>query len=129
MNLIRTGGVTCWLCGANRRAPDKDRQGVRRAMTPIDQFDPATQARIIAFNLTGAFLSRQSSLRRTREGGSILLISSSSRRGGIGTPLFRGDDFFDGCSILRSLTEILPNCLTCPHQQGNFRLGATSEGV
>lgn len=108
--------------------------GIGHDMRPIAELDPASWSRVLAVNLTGAFLTLQSSLRLMREGGALLLISSSTgvkasagtaaygtskaalihlariagleaapRRirvncfspGGVETPLFRGNGFFD----------------------------------
>jgi len=108
--------------------------GIGHDMRPIAELDPATWSRVLAVNLTGAFLTLRSSLRLMRDGGAVLLISSSTgvkasagtaaygtskaalidlariaaleaatRRirvncispGGVETPLFRGNGFFD----------------------------------
>lgn len=108
--------------------------GIGHDMRPIAELDPAIWARVLSVNLTGAFLTLQSSLRVMRDGGAALLISSSTgvkasagtaaygtskaalihlariaaleaapRRirvncispGGVETPLFHGNGFFD----------------------------------
>jgi NAD(P)-dependent dehydrogenase (short-subunit alcohol dehydrogenase family) len=108
--------------------------GIGHDMCPIADLDPATWSRVLAVNLTGAFLTLRSSLRLMRDGGAVLLISSSTgvkasagtaaygtskaalihlariaaleaapcgirvnciSPGGVETPLFRGNGFFD----------------------------------
>lgn len=108
--------------------------GIGHDMRPIAELDPASWSRVLAVNLTGAFLTLQSSLRLMRDGGAVLLISSSTgvkasagtaaygtskaalihlariaaqeaasrgirvnciSPGGVETPLFRGNGFFD----------------------------------
>lgn len=108
--------------------------GIGHDMASIAEFAPADWSRVIAVNLTGAFLTLRSSLRAMRDGGAILLISSSTglkasagtaaygtskaalihlariaaleaalrsirvncfSPGGVETPLFRGNGFFD----------------------------------
>src|SRR4029453_18039 len=50
--------------------------GVGHKMTPISELDPETWSRVIGVNLTGAFLTLRTSLRRMNEGGGMLLVSS-----------------------------------------------------
>lgn len=120
----RFGAVDCAFAGA----------GIGHAMTPIAELDPVSWTQVLSVNLTGAFLTLRSSLRTMRDGGAILLISSSTgvkpspgtaaygtskaalihlakiaaleaaprgirvnviAPGGVETPLFRGNGFFD----------------------------------
>ncbi|MBO9698398.1 MAG: SDR family oxidoreductase [Sphingopyxis sp.] len=120
----RVGHLDCAFAGA----------GIGHEMRPVAELDPASWSRVLAVNLTGAFLTLQSSLRVMRDGGALLLISSSTgvkasagtaaygtskaalihlarvaaleaaprgirvnciSPGGVETPLFRGNGFFD----------------------------------
>ena len=51
--------------------------GIGHIMAPIAELEPATWSRVIAVNLTGAFLTLRTSLRVMAEGGAIVLVSSS----------------------------------------------------
>lgn len=61
------GSIDCALANA----------GVGHKMTPIAELEPETWSRVIGVNLTGAFLTLRTSLRRMNEGGAIVLVSSS----------------------------------------------------
>jgi NAD(P)-dependent dehydrogenase (short-subunit alcohol dehydrogenase family) len=63
----RFGSIDCALANA----------GVGHKMTPIAELEPETWSRVIGVNLTGAFLTLRTSLRRMNEGGAIVLVSSS----------------------------------------------------
>jgi NAD(P)-dependent dehydrogenase (short-subunit alcohol dehydrogenase family) len=51
--------------------------GIGHPMQPIAELDPEDWSRVIAVNLTGAFLTLRCSLRLMNEGGAIVLIASS----------------------------------------------------
>ena len=51
--------------------------GIGHPMTPIAELDPEAWSRVIGVNLTGAFLTLRASLRLMRDGGAIVLVSSS----------------------------------------------------
>lgn len=51
--------------------------GVGHPMSPIAELDPEAWSRVIDVNLTGAFLTLRTSLRLMRDGGAIVLVSSS----------------------------------------------------
>lgn len=51
--------------------------GVGHAMAPIVDLEPEVWSRVISVNLTGAFLTLRTALRLMREGGAIILVSSS----------------------------------------------------
>ena len=51
--------------------------GIGHKMQPIVELDPAAWSRVIAVNLTGAFLTLRTGLRLMNEGGAIVLIASS----------------------------------------------------
>jgi len=51
--------------------------GIGHRMQPIAELDPEAWSRVIAVNLTGAFLTLRTGLRLMNEGGAIVLIASS----------------------------------------------------
>lgn len=64
---VRFGGLDLALAGA----------GIGHDLTPIAELEPDTWSRVVAVNLTGAFLTLRSSLRLIRDDGAVVLISSS----------------------------------------------------
>ena len=51
--------------------------GIGHRMQPLAELDPESWSRVIAVNLTGAFLTLRTGLRLISEGGAIVLVASS----------------------------------------------------